>query len=61
VRNPASKPESEMEAAPIDEFMPKGSFVGDKLGQQVSPDVAEPVMDGKAARLAKIKALFQNR
>ena len=68
-RNPASEAQVDINgdkvAVPLKGFMPKGSYVGNKVGQQESPDMtgvaSAPEMDSKAARLAKIKALFQNK
>lgn len=67
-RKPASVDlNSDMVAVPLEEFMPQGAYMAQKgmPGQEASPDVSgmspAPEMDDKAARLAKIKALFQNR
>lgn len=65
-RGPASIG-SDMTAVPLEEFMPQGAYMAQKgmSGQESSPDVSgmspAPEMDDKVARLAKIKALFQNR
>ena len=67
-RNPSSAVEDisiPMQASPMESYSPAGSYVGGKLGQQVSPDMlgTEPTINPvpQDPRLAKLKALFQKR
>jgi hypothetical protein len=59
-REPASEDDIPMVPEKMDEFAPKGSFVGGKLGQQVSPDVVNPDEE-KVDQFAKLRQLIRNR
>ena len=63
-RSPASAPNSDMVAVPLEDFMPAGSYMAGKgiPGQEASPDISgNPEAPVAPDRLAKLKALFQSK